>query len=51
MERNPHISDFDFGFLYEAGVWECTFFDENDEAIIYLTAPNDLELIEKINNL
>lgn len=48
MDRNPHITDFDFGFLYGAGVWECTFFDENDEAVIYLTASNDSELQYKI---
>ena len=48
MERNPHIADFDFGFLYGAGIWECTFFDENDEAILYFTASNDMELKYKI---
>lgn len=49
MEKNPHIADFDFGFLYGAGIWECTFFDENDEAIIYITASSDEELIDKIS--
>ena len=49
MDKNPHIADFDFGFLYGAGIWECTFFDENDEAIIYITASSDEELIQKIN--
>lgn len=49
MENNPQIADFDFGFLYGAGIWECTFFDENDEAIMYITASSDEELIEKIS--
>ena len=48
MESNPHIADFDFGYLYGAGIWECTFFDENDEAIIYITAANEMDLRYKI---
>lgn len=48
MERNPHIADFDFGYLYGAGIWECTFFNEDDDAIMYLTASSDEQLIEKI---
>tara|TARA_R110000822_G_scaffold151027_4_gene290112 strand:- start:198 stop:428 length:231 start_codon:yes stop_codon:yes gene_type:complete len=50
MEKNKDkVDDFDYGFLYEEGIWEATFFN-GDEAVVYVTASNDSELIKKINN-
>lgn len=49
MNKHPFIADFDYGFLYGAGIWEATFFDENDEAILYFTAASDSELVDEIN--
>ena len=55
MENNENlVNDFDYGYLYGAGVWEASFFkvheDETEDLVFYFTASSDSELIEKIKN-
>lgn len=55
MENNENlVNDFDYGYLYGAGVWEASFFkvheDETEDLVFYFTASSDSELIEKIEN-
>jgi|DEB0MinimDraft_4_1074332.scaffolds.fasta_scaffold297358_1 hypothetical protein len=48
MEEHK-FADFDYGYLYSTGVWEASFFNENDEVVLYLTASNQNELVEMLD--
>lgn len=46
--KHHKFADFDFGYIYGAGVWEATFFNEDDEAVEYFTANTETDLVEML---
>ena len=49
FQETHNFTDFDYGFLYGAGIWEVTFFDENDEAALYFTADSEEDLVDMLD--
>jgi hypothetical protein len=48
------VNDFDYGYLYGAGVWEAEFFkvhdDDTEDLVFHFTASSDVELIETLQS-
>ena len=40
---------FDYGYLYDLNVWECEFFDENDNVVERIVTHSEEELLQKLS--
>lgn len=48
QEQNNYF-DFDYGYLYQLDVWECTFFDKHDNITERFVGSSQSEIIKQLS--